>query len=166
MRRSESWRDWLVLKFSTRQRSLPYASSEKRSALATSWGSIRSAKSAWHRLSPTLHDRRQTRVNRDSSRLEKADECIPRSETIRFNVIQGREQVSGGTKCVFHLFHVERRSHLGSESFDLKNSSGLSRLKTWVGKLSCTTLRVVIPTTRSVVQLRGYPKSNAGQSTG
>ena len=35
MRRSESWRDWLVLKFSTRLRSLPYTSSEKRSALAT-----------------------------------------------------------------------------------------------------------------------------------
>jgi len=43
--------------------------------------------------------------------------------------------------------------------------SALSRLKTWVGKLSCTTLRVVIPTTRNVVQLRAYPKINAGQST-
>ena len=40
MRRRESWRDWLVLKFSTRRRSLPYTSSEKRSALATSWGSM------------------------------------------------------------------------------------------------------------------------------
>jgi len=35
----------------------------------------------------------------------------------------------------------------------------LSNLKTWVGKLSCTTLRVVIPTTRSVVhQSNGVPK--------
>ena len=39
MRRSESWRDWPALKFLTRRRSLPYTSSEKRSALATSWGS-------------------------------------------------------------------------------------------------------------------------------
>ena len=39
MRRSESWRDWLVLRFLTRRRSLPYTSSEKPSALATSWGS-------------------------------------------------------------------------------------------------------------------------------
>ena len=36
MRRSESWRDWLVLKFSTQRRSLPYTSSEKRSALTNS----------------------------------------------------------------------------------------------------------------------------------
>ena len=34
----------------------------------------------------------------------------------------------------------------------------LSNLKTLFGKLCCTTLRVVIPTTRSVVQLMGYPK--------
>ena len=31
-----------------------------------------------------------------------------------------------------------------------------SNLETWVGKLSCTTLRVVIPTTRSVVRLKDY----------
>ena len=60
MRRSESWRDWLVLKFSTRRRSLPYTSSEKRSALATSWGSMSvparilitenaSLRTTWHR---------------------------------------------------------------------------------------------------------------------
>ena len=40
MRRSESWRDWLVLKFLTRRRSLPYISYEKRSAPATSWVSM------------------------------------------------------------------------------------------------------------------------------
>jgi len=34
-----------------------------------------------------------------------------------------------------------------------KHPRALSNLKNWVGKLSCTTLRVVIPTTRSVVQL-------------
>ena len=73
-------------------------------------------------MAPTLHDRRQTRVNRDISRLEKAGEGIPRSETIRFNVIQGREQVSSGTKGSFHLFHVERRSHRGIVSFDIKDS--------------------------------------------
>ncbi len=38
MLRSESWRDWLVLKFLTRRKSLPYTSLEKRSAHATSWG--------------------------------------------------------------------------------------------------------------------------------
>jgi len=37
MRRSESWRGRLVLKFLTRQRLLPYISSGKRSALANSW---------------------------------------------------------------------------------------------------------------------------------
>ena len=37
MWRSDSWRDWLVLKLSTRRRSLPYTSSEKRSALTSSW---------------------------------------------------------------------------------------------------------------------------------
>ena len=82
----------------------------------------------------------------------------------------------------------------------------LSRLRTWVGKLSCTTLlgcdffivvfrsakvrlvnaafaeqkattfcasrikswsiRVVIPTTRSIVQLRAFPKIKARQTTG
>jgi len=39
-RRRESWRDWLVLKFLTRRKSLRYTSSEKRSARATSWGSM------------------------------------------------------------------------------------------------------------------------------
>ena len=34
MRRSKSWRDWLVLKFLSRRKSLPYTSSEKWSALA------------------------------------------------------------------------------------------------------------------------------------
>jgi len=32
MRRNESWRDWLVLKFSTRRRSLPYTSQVSRSS--------------------------------------------------------------------------------------------------------------------------------------
>ena len=40
MRRSKSWRDRLVLRFLTRRRSLPYTSSEKRSALATLWVSM------------------------------------------------------------------------------------------------------------------------------
>jgi len=32
--------------------------------------------------------------------------------------------------------------------------SAFPNLKPWVSKLSCTTLRVVIPTTRSVAQVR------------
>jgi len=67
LRRSESWREWLVLKFSTRRRSLPYTSSEKRSALATPWDSMNgsarisiienaSLGTTWHRADTLVRD--------------------------------------------------------------------------------------------------------------
>ena len=89
MRRSESWRDWLVLKFLTRRRSLPYISSEKRSALATLWGSM----SVPARISITENAGLRTR----SSSLQQSSEAtfwIFRVLRITFIYCSGHGQTS------------------------------------------------------------------------
>ena len=62
-----------------------------------------------------------------------------------------------------HLSRDVTKRRIGSkvlERMELNlKASALSGLKGGGGKLSCTTLRVVIPATRSVAQRRANPKS-------